>query len=626
MLCHSVPAMQVVQRVPLGLPPGPVHLAMAHGRLVLLHSEGIAAFNLSSHKVQLPGSYLVSHTWQQLWRLYGLSQQHQQLLANNFDSSSDTPEVLKLDGLEAGSSSSSDSDFAAKPDTSSSDSSSSNAAGVLHTPAWDTPLTAAAATHGLLMLPFGSRGMATFTIGQGAGGAAGSWAAAAGGAGSGGGSVRNSSGGGGAEVNWVKVLQPFVVIMMIIVGVWQFIRASNKSSRLASSTRRAGRYGAGLGGVPDMEDLLSRSQGLAGAYMMQDDLNGVQRRPGWGLDDEDGGLGSFRTLDRDFGPYAGPRGRRGEGHDQAGGGPLGALTARRRARAAMFGSRQAEREQQGVRQRGVTGGQGGRRQGEVRRGAGGVQGRVPGRVNGSIAEGQEEGYSEEDVVLLQQQEQQQEQHQQDGDVDAAELDDNLLEAVLQQASLQQQQVYADGGAAVSEGEGEASLVLQQATQQQQQQQLHGDLGAAVLRGDGAVLKSGDAASDVLQQERQHADVVEAVSEGGDVTATVLQQASQRQQQQQLQAGVGKAGREGEDAASAVSQQASPKQQHAGVDAAVSDTEDVTSTQLQQQQQPQPVEGAAEGSKAVVAASAEVQQATQKQQQLEPESSAASSRA
>jgi len=306
--------------VPLGLPPGHVQLVMGRGRLILVHADGVAAFNLSSHKVMLPGSYLVSHTWQHLWRLYGLSQQHQQLQQEREPAAQHAA---------AGPSAASDAGGeGAVPSDSTGDSSSNE--GDLHSTAWGSSLAAAIATPGLLVLPFGERGIAVF--GQGRGSAVGSVgsAAAAGGA-------ISSSSGSGPDVNWVKMLQPFVVVMMIIVGVWQFVRASNRSNL---SSVRAARYGAGMGALGDM-GYLARSQGLAGSYMPMggEELLGGQRRPAWAVGDDDELLSS---LDRELGPYAGPpRIRR----DREPGGPLGALTARRRARAAMFSGRHSEREQ-----------------------------------------------------------------------------------------------------------------------------------------------------------------------------------------------------------------------------------------------------------------------------------------
>lgn len=338
--CCRVPLLlllQVLQHVPLGLGPGPVHLVMGgKGRLILLHAAGVAAFSVSLHKVQLTGSYLVSHTWQQLWRVYGLTQQyskHQQ---------PSSPSAIKSD-----------------------DAAAVGGDGVpLHSTAWDSPLAAATANADLLLLPFGSTGLATFAVGAGSNTPLGLTASS----GAGGGRGRHKSsgrdrggggGGGGSDINWVKAVQPLVVVMMIVVGVWQFVRASNRSGLAAA---RAGRYGGayerdfGRG----QGHYMSRAQGMAAAFAVPGELAGgaagaallqQQRRAAWDMGEEGddyndllAGLGSS-SYERELGPYAGPRSRRdgGGGREQLGAG-LG-LTARRRARAAMFTNRHAQREQ-----------------------------------------------------------------------------------------------------------------------------------------------------------------------------------------------------------------------------------------------------------------------------------------
>lgn len=414
--CGVLYLLQVLQRVQLGLPPGPVQLVMGRGRLVLLHSDGVAAFNLSTHKVQLPGSYLVSHTWQQLWRLYGLGPQHRQLLTPLAgaagDSSSRPIDSSSSSSFDSGSGAS----MSAGTEVSGSDKSDSSIGrweGVLHSPAWDSPLMVAAAAQGLLLLPFGNMGMAVFAAGHGGRGtASASWGTGAAPVGSAGGGGGASSSGGGADVNWVRAVQPFVVIMMIAVGVWQFVRASNRSQL---STRRAARYGNGLAGLDEFGGLMSRSQGLASSQLLQGEL-GVggmgSRRPPWALG-VDLDEGSFSRLDRDFGPYAGPRGRREQQQVQQQHGPLGALTARRRARAAMFSGRQgaAERQQPvgaAAAERGAQhmGGAGGRLR--RRGGTGSVGSREPAWAQGVPEEEEFEDGSE----LLAQLEQQRLQQQQ----------------------------------------------------------------------------------------------------------------------------------------------------------------------------------------------------------------------
>lgn len=486
MLCCGVlHLLQVLQRVQLGLPPGPVQLVMGRGRLVLLHSEGVAAFNLSTHKVQLPGSYLVSHTWQQLWRLYGLGQQHRQLLTPLAgapgDSSSSVDSGISSSSVDSGSGVSASAETEVSG-SDMSDSSSSRWEGVLHSPAWDSPLMVAAAAQGLLLLPFGSRGMAVFAAGAGGRGTAGAgWgtgAAPFGSAGGGGGGGGASSRRGGADVNWARALQPFVVIMMIVVGVWQFVRASNRSQL---STRRAARYGSGLAGLDEFGGLMSRSQGLASSQLLQGELGlagGMgSRGPAWGLGDNlDEGLGSFNRLDRDFGPYAGPRGRREQQQvQQQQHGPLGALAARRRARAAMFSGRRqgaaADRQQPvaaAAAERGAQrmGGAGG-----LLRRRGGSTGSVGSREPAWAQNVPEEEAFEDDSELL------------------AQLTEQRLQQQQQEEQWQQQQQCEE--------------------QQEEQEERH------PVRGDGAGWVQGDEVTTGAELEEQ---VGAAVAANGDETA------------------------------------------------------------------------------------------------------------
>eukprot|EP00775_Hariotina_reticulata_P007970 gene7970-8168_t len=180
-----------------------------------------------------------------------------------------------------------------------------------------------------LLVPAGPRaiisGVAAFVPGSAAagsgifGGGSGGAAAAADA------SSDNSS---GRPVDWVKMLQPVVVVMMIVVGMWQFMRASsNNSIRRASAAARGELYGSDFG------------QGLAA--MSPEDLGQM-------------GLWGSRALDRDFGDYGGRRGgsgsrqrgnsgSRARGQDAAGSlfdsgyAGLNAAGARRRARAVMLG-------------------------------------------------------------------------------------------------------------------------------------------------------------------------------------------------------------------------------------------------------------------------------------------------
>jgi hypothetical protein len=270
-----------------------VRLVASRNRLVLLHAAGVATFN-TSNPLKLAGSNLVSHTWQDLWQLYGLgkhySQQQQQ-------------QQVELQE-------------AAKATDSSSSSANSCAGSLMHSTAWDTdtPLPAAA-VGGLLLLPLGHKVVAVFSTAR----------------------VQRGLGGGASGVgfsgsdyeapvslDWVRFLQPLVIIMMVVVGVWQFLRASNKQQLSSQRGGMGSRY-SGLEGL-NPDDL--RSLGMSGLGL-------------------GGGRGDFGSLDTQFGAYAGPRSNREReiAFDPYGG--LGALGARRRARQAMQG-----------RERGSVGGSG----------------------------------------------------------------------------------------------------------------------------------------------------------------------------------------------------------------------------------------------------------------------------
>jgi len=290
--CCCCLLLQVVQHVPLGLPPGPVALVTLKGRLVLLHGAGVAVFNIS-HPLKLAGSQLVSHTWDDLWSLYGLRTQWQQQQQHVEQDVRGPAEQQQ------------------QP--------------ILLRAAWNAGVSQlpSGGLNTLLLLPFGSSGVAAFVPGAGAAGSSifGSAAAAT--------ADASSDSSGGLPVDWVKMLQPVVVVMMIVVGMWQFMRASNNNSiRRASAAARGELYGSDFG------------SGLAG--MSPEDLGQM-------------GLWGSRALDRDFGDYGGRRGgsvgrQRGSSSsnrtmvpDTAGSlfdsgyAGLNAAGARRRARAVMLG-------------------------------------------------------------------------------------------------------------------------------------------------------------------------------------------------------------------------------------------------------------------------------------------------
>lgn len=287
--------------MPLGLPPGPVRLVATKGRLIVLHAAGVAAFDTRSSVLKLAGSHVVSHTWKDMWRLYGLDWQQQQ----QQQTEGDTDETIAAT-------------------VSSSRSSNS---GVLHTSAViqdSTALLAATAAANLLLLPLGGQGVVTFSETAGAGsGIPGGQGTPAG---------YSSGGSDSTSVDWLKMLQPLVVVMMVGVAVWQFMRASSKNSHMRS--RRLdpdGLYGgSGFGG-----------SGLEG--LGPSDLGQMGMAAGLF------GGGGMSGLDREFGEYAGPRTRRTNRMTDSlldmGYGGLNAANARRRARQVMHG--RGERELEG---------------------------------------------------------------------------------------------------------------------------------------------------------------------------------------------------------------------------------------------------------------------------------------
>ncbi|KAF8062075.1 hypothetical protein HT031_004335 [Scenedesmus sp. PABB004] len=289
---HRTSFCKVVQRLPLGLPPGPVRLVVAgRGRLVLLHAEGVATFD-TTHPVQLQRSHLVSHTWQELWALYGLSRHFAQ----------------QQGGAPAAAGAQAADDGAGRA--------------LLHTAAGAADGLAAAGDGELLLLPFGRGALAAFTAG-------GVW----GGGGSGGGGPGGWGGGGGGGDGgfaWMRMLQPAVVVMMVGVGVWQFLRASSSARHGPAGVRGRGLGGYGGGALDGLSPADLGEVGLP---------HGLFGAGGGGL----GSLGGFGGLDDDLGAYGGPRASRlggaaaGAASAFDGGGALGAFGARRRAHAIMRG-------------------------------------------------------------------------------------------------------------------------------------------------------------------------------------------------------------------------------------------------------------------------------------------------
>lgn len=144
----------------LGLPPRPVRLVTTEGRLIVIHAAGVAAFNTSgfsdyrsgnfSDTNKLAGTLVVSHTWEDMWRLYGLDQQQQQQQGRSSTDLADSKGVATNGRLhEAAGDSSSNSNSVPE---------------IAHTAAADSidTVLAAAAAASLLLLPLGDKGVVVF--------------------------------------------------------------------------------------------------------------------------------------------------------------------------------------------------------------------------------------------------------------------------------------------------------------------------------------------------------------------------------------------------------------------------------------------------------------------------------
>lgn len=311
LLLLSVPSAQrthlcrVLQRTDLGLPPGAVRVIAVSGHVLLLHSDGVADFAVGSNP-RLSDAHAVSHTWAELWALYGL-----QLHAVAPAAVAATVPAAADAAVAAA---------AQHPDL---DRGSWRQGG--HSAALDAHMMPAAAGGGLLVLPLGSSSAAFFAVGDAmrvGGGRAGSGLA----------SSRSSGGDGGrnAMADWTRLLQPLVVVAMVVVGVWQYSRASSPPGMGSRAARARGHSSSwatavqddlgGLGGA--LSSLTAEDLGQMG--MMGRELLGRGR----GGPDELGGV-----LGSSYGNYSTRRAqRRAPPSVLDGGGPLAALTARRRAR------------------------------------------------------------------------------------------------------------------------------------------------------------------------------------------------------------------------------------------------------------------------------------------------------
>jgi hypothetical protein len=280
-----------MSRVRLGLAPGPVALAATWDRLLLAHPAGVAAFNTAG-PLQRALAPVASQLWPDVWRQAGL-QQH---------------------GAGAGFGGGGSGD-------SSGDGGDGNRA----------PMLVAAGQ--LIMTGLRPDGAALFVeAAPGAGGLAGGRAA-------------GGAAGRPVSAEWLKYLQPLVLILMVGLGIWQFLRAARGPSGSLAAQRRAAALldaagpdllgglgglggGSGYGGRPNLDELYGgygggayarrrRQQqqvggGAAGGGALRGSRglggDGLRRRPGGGLG---GGLGGGGLWERDEDER--PGGRTGRG-------------------------------------------------------------------------------------------------------------------------------------------------------------------------------------------------------------------------------------------------------------------------------------------------------------------------
>jgi hypothetical protein len=202
----------VTARLQLDLPPGPIRLAAGAERLVLLHTQGLVLFNTSMPTRQ-PPRLLAGHSLTELWAGYGL-QGHA--------------------GSGGGSASGRGTPGA------------SHASGGGGDGGASMPLLATGPRGKGLLLGLGGAGFALFTSAPRAGGG-------------GGGGGWQGDAGGDRGVNWMRIAQPFVVVLMVVVGFWQYNRASQaggKRHRLMGGRGEDALFDMGLGsGRLDMGDV-----------------------------------------------------------------------------------------------------------------------------------------------------------------------------------------------------------------------------------------------------------------------------------------------------------------------------------------------------------------------------------
>lgn len=366
----------------MGLAPGPVALAATKDRLLLVHPAGAAAFSSAAplNRVLNP---IVSQLWRDVWKQLGL-----QRFAGPGAGLGGGAGGEGGEGAE-GSGSGSTSGGSASA------SSGSGSASVSGSVSGGAPLAATAGQ--LVVVSLGPTGVAIFdAVSAGAGAKSASQASAA---------PSPFSGAAGGP-DWMKLLQPLVVVMMVGVGIWQF--------------RRASRMGGG-GSAIDRRSLAAQRRAAALLGAAGPDLLGPYDRDGLG---ELGG-----SLDDILGPGGGGYGGLGSGRH--GGGSL----ARRR-------QQQQQQHQGGPLSFRASGGAANRAGGLRRRGVGGLSSASEGVGGISAGEGlmRGRGVGVEDG---------------DGDGIGEGLDEAATERYKQQLDERLGRHKEDGPAAVA-GEAKAS--------------------------------------------------------------------------------------------------------------------------------------------------------------------------
>jgi hypothetical protein len=323
---------RVVSRARLGLAPGPVALAATWDRLLLAHPAGAAAFAAAAPAQRLLAP-VVSQLWGDIWRQAGL-QRH----AAAPDGSSS--------GSGGGGSEAGDSRSGGDRDG---DSSSTSIR---------PPLLVTAGQ--LVITSLGPAGAALFLEAPPGGAAAGGLGAAR---------AAGAAGGGARQVNmeWLKYAQPFILMLMIGLGIWQFRRAASglgpggAAGRLAAQRRAAALLdaagpdllgslggagaggGSGYGGRLNLDELYGGYGGGAYARRRRQQQQaggggggargsrgpgGLRRRGGgggapWGGDDGGDGLGARPAMRLRAPPLEEPEAEELSGGEEGGGGGSG---------------------------------------------------------------------------------------------------------------------------------------------------------------------------------------------------------------------------------------------------------------------------------------------------------------